>query len=74
MKHLLFQNNDHLTLLKKEAQLELKNLEDLHRVQERALKYDVRSLKIAEKEVELNREEYLRALRKEQDKEITELR
>lgn len=37
-KHLLFQNLDQLTELKKEAQITLKNVEDEHRINERELK------------------------------------
>ena len=36
--HLMFQNTDELTELKKEAQVTLKNSEDEHRIQERELK------------------------------------
>ena len=50
LKHLVFQNQDQLTQLKKEAQITLKNTEDEHRVTERELKQDIRSLKVAKKE------------------------
>ena len=40
VKHLLFQNLDQLTELKKEAQITLKNVEDEHRIDERELKQD----------------------------------
>lgn len=38
LKHLMFQNLDQLTQLKKEAQITLKNTEDEHRINERELK------------------------------------
>ncbi len=50
VKHLVFQNLDQLTELKKEAQVSLKNVEDDHRVDQRELKQDIRSLKISKKE------------------------
>jgi hypothetical protein len=53
VKHLVFQNLDQLTELKKEAQIELKNNEDEHRVNQRELKSDIRSLKIQKKEQEV---------------------
>lgn len=50
LKHLVFQNQDQLTQLKKDSQITLKNIEDEHRVNERELKQDIRSLKVAKKE------------------------
>jgi hypothetical protein len=46
----VFQNLDQLTELKKEAQIELKSREDDHRIEQRELKQDIRSLKIQKKE------------------------
>ena len=50
VKHLLFQNLDQLTELKKEAEVTLKNVEDDHRISERELKADRRALKVQQKE------------------------
>lgn len=46
----MFQNTDQQTQLKKDAQITLKNQEDEHRINERELKQDLRSLKVAKKE------------------------
>lgn len=51
-KHLVFQNLDQLTELKKEAQITLKNVEDENRINERELKQDLRSIKVSIKEQE----------------------
>ena len=74
VKHLIFQNLDQLTEHKYQSEVSLKNAEDEHRVQARGLKYDVRALKVQEKEVEVGHEDYMRALKKEQDKKMTEMR
>ena len=50
LMHLMFQNTDQLTELKKEAQVTLRNSEDGHRIVERELKQDLRSLKVQRKE------------------------
>ncbi len=50
VKHLVFQNLDQLTELKKEAEITLKNAEDDHRIIQRELKQDVRALKVQKKE------------------------
>lgn len=74
VKHLLFQNLDQLTDLKKEAQITLKNVEDEHRINERELKQDVRALKVSKKEQEVRHQEYLNALTKEKNKQATQVR
>jgi hypothetical protein len=71
---LLFQNLDQLTELKKEAEITLKNVEDDHRINERELKQDRRSLKVSLKEQEIRQQDYLRALRKENNKKATAIR
>ena len=71
VKHLLFQNLDQLTELKKEAQITLKNVEDEHRIDERELKQDQRSLKVSKKEQEVRHQEYLNALTKDKSKKAT---
>lgn len=74
VKHLMFQNLDQLTELKKESQITLKNIEDENRINERELKQDLRSLKVAKKEQEMRHIEYLNALTKEKNKQQTKLR
>jgi hypothetical protein len=46
-KHLVFQNLDQLTELKKEAQVTLKNVEDENRINQRELKQDLRSIRVS---------------------------
>ncbi|CDW78359.1 growth-arrest-specific protein 8 [Stylonychia lemnae] len=74
VKHLLFQNLDQLTELKKEAQITLKNVEDEHRIDERELKQDLRALKVQKKEQEVRHSEYLNALTKDKNKQATKIR
>jgi SHS2 domain-containing protein len=71
VKHLLFQNLDQLTELKKESQITLKNVEDENRINERELKQDVRALKVSKKEQEVRHTEYLNALTREKNKQAT---
>jgi len=52
----------------------LKNVEDENRINERELKQDLRSLKVAKKEQEVRHQEYLNALTKEKNKLQTKLR
>ena len=73
-KHLIFQNLDQLTELKKEAQITLKNIEDENRINERELKQDLRSLKVSKKEQEVRHQEYLNALTRDKNKQQTKLR
>jgi len=73
-KHLIFQNLDQLTELKKEAQITLKNIEDENRIDERELKQDLRALKVSKKEQDVRHQEYLNALTREKNKEQTKLR
>lgn len=74
VKHLLFASLDNLTEEKTQAEMGLKNSEDEHRFKQRELKYDVRALKVQEKEKEVCHEDYLRALKKDEDKKKMELR
>jgi len=64
LKHLMFQNLDQQTMVKKQAQIKLKNSEDEHRINERELKQDLRALKVQEKEQEVRQTEYSNALNK----------
>ena len=74
VKHLKFQDLDQLTEQKIEHEKSLKNSEDDHRYKQRELKYDKRALKVQEKEKQVCQDDYKRALMKEQDKRMTELR
>ena len=74
LKHLVFQNLDQLTQLKKEAQITLKNSEDEHRIQQRELKQDLRALKVQKKEQQIRHTEYLNALTKKYGEEATKIR
>lgn len=74
VKHLHFQNLDQLTELKKEAEITLKNSEDEHRIDSRELKADIRALKVAMKEQEVRQQEYIRALKKANNKKATSIR
>ena len=74
IKHLLFNNLDNLVDEKHEAEVHLKNAEDEHRYKQRELKYDVRALKVQEKETETGHDSYMRAFMKEEDKKKMELR
>jgi growth arrest-specific protein 8 len=70
VKHLVFQNLDQLTELKKEAE----NAEDDHRIIQRELKQDVRALKVQKKEQEVRHMEYLNTLTKDFNKRATQMR
>jgi hypothetical protein len=74
LKHLVFQNQDQLTALKKEAQITLKNIEDEHRVTERELKQDIRALKVSEKEQQVRHYEYQNSLVKTYNAKNTAIR
>ena len=74
VKHLLFNNLDNLVEAKTNAELTLKNSEKDHRYKQRELKYDVRALLVTEKEIEVNHDDYLRTLKKDEDKKKMELR
>ena len=52
----------------------LKNLEDEHRINERELKQDLRSLQVSKKEQETRHQEYLNALTKAYSTKQTEIR
>ena len=74
VKHLLFHNLDNLIESKTKAEITLKNSEDEHRYKQRDLKYDVRALKVTHKEKEVNHEDYMRSVKKDEDKKKMELR
>ena len=74
LKHLIFQNLDQLTQLKKEAQITLKNTEDEHRITERELKQDLRGLNVAKKEQHVRHHEYLNSLTRHYNQKATDKR
>ena len=69
----MFQNQDNQTDLKIDVEFTLKNLENQHRVDKREFKFDNSSLKVQEKEQELNQNEYVFALKMDYDKNTTQL-
>lgn len=74
IKHILLINQDQQSELRKDVEVTLKQLEDEHRIKERALKTDIRALSVSLKEQELSQENYTFALKAENDKRQTELR
>eukprot|EP00753_Platysulcus_tardus_P011013 PLAT322.1.p1 GENE.PLAT322.1~~PLAT322.1.p1 ORF type:complete len:481 (+),score=293.37 PLAT322.1:69-1511(+) len=74
VKHLLYEQQNEVTLLKTEAERTLKLQQDAHRGAEAELKTDRRVLKLEHKEMELSHEDYLKSLKQEQDRAITLLR
>eukprot|EP00829_Urostomides_striatus_P011287 TRINITY_DN2779_c0_g1_i1.p2 TRINITY_DN2779_c0_g1~~TRINITY_DN2779_c0_g1_i1.p2 ORF type:complete len:192 (-),score=63.91 TRINITY_DN2779_c0_g1_i1:17-592(-) len=74
IKHVRFQNLDKLTDLKIQQEVQLKSEEDRHRVEARQLKADARALKVQDKEQELRQEDFMKALHKDYDKNLTALR
>jgi hypothetical protein len=71
IKHQLFQNQDSLSELTKDVEITLKQLEDEHRIKERELKTDIRSLQINLREQELSNNDFRFALKVEHDKRTT---
>ena len=74
VKHLLYEHQNEITVLKTDAETTLKLSQDTHRAAEAEIKSDRRSLKLDLKEMELSHEDYLKSLKQEQDKNITLLR
>jgi len=74
LKHLVFQNADQLTQLKKDSQITLKNIEDEHRITERELKQDIRALKVSKKEQDVRHADYLNSLIKTYNQKKTDIR
>lgn len=66
--------HDQQSQLQKDVQITLKQLEDQHRIRERALKTDIRSLEVSLKEQETSQNDYIFALKSENDKKVTEQR
>jgi len=61
-------------MVKKQAQIKLKNAEDEHRINERELKQDLRALKVQAKEQEVRQTEYANSLQKYYNSKATEER
>lgn len=74
LKHLLYEHQDEVTVLKTDAEISLKLAQDEHRGAEAELKADRRGLKLASREMELSHEEYIKSLKRENDRSITKLR
>eukprot|EP00953_Heterococcus_sp_UTEX-ZZ885_P019953 11146-Heterococcus_DN1.PRE.1 len=74
VKHLLYEHQDEMTRHKTEAEVSLKLAQGDHRDGESELKVDRTALKVHLKEMELAHEDYLKALKQAQDKNITLLR
>jgi len=74
VKHLLFENQDAQSNLKKDVEVTLKQREDDHRIKERELKFDYRNSKQQVKEQEVNQVEYAFALTSDSSKKQTEAR
>jgi len=74
VKHLLYEHQNEITVLKTDAETSLKLSQDSHRGAEAEIKADRRGLKLDLKEMELSHEDYLKSLKQEQDKNITLLR
>jgi len=74
VKHLLYEHQNEITMLKTDGDTTLKLSQDDHRAGESELKADRRALKLDLKEMELSHEDYLKSLKQEQDKNITLLR
>ena len=58
--------------LRKDVEITLKQLEDEHRIKERSLKTDIRSLNVMLKEQEMSQEDYTFALKLDNDKKYNE--
>ena len=74
LKHLLHEHQNDITVKKTEAEVALKMAQDDNREQQSDVKNERRSLNLALKEMELNHEQYVRGLKREQDQKITFLR
>lgn len=74
LKHLLHEHQNDITVRKTDAEIALKMAQDDNREQQSDIKAERRVLNISLKEIELNHEEYIRSLKREQDQKITFLR
>jgi len=74
LKHLLHEQQYDISQKKAEAEMALKMAQDDDRETELDVKQDKRTQNIALKELQLNHEEYIRGLKREQDQRVTSLR
>eukprot|EP00741_Cyanophora_paradoxa_P025209 tig00000350_g24334.t1 len=74
VKHLLYEHNNNVTVLKADGETAIKLLQDEFRAREGELKKDKRTLRMELKEQELAHEDYVKTLKLEHDKNITKLR
>eukprot|EP00163_Fabomonas_tropica_P031533 TRINITY_DN752_c1_g1_i2.p1 TRINITY_DN752_c1_g1~~TRINITY_DN752_c1_g1_i2.p1 ORF type:complete len:387 (-),score=137.25 TRINITY_DN752_c1_g1_i2:355-1515(-) len=74
VKHLLYEHQNNVTLLKTDNETALKLQNDDHRTREAELKKDRRALKLELKEQQLSHEDVIKNLKQDQDKNITKLR
>ena len=74
LKHLLHEHQNNVTVRKTEAEVALKMAQDDDREHQSDVKGEKRVVNIALREIELNHDEYIRGLRREQDQKITFLR
>lgn len=74
LKHLLHEHQNDITHKKTEAEMALKMAQDDDREAELEIKDDRKILSSQLREIELNHEEYVRGLKREQDQKITMLR
>ena len=74
IKYIMLKEQDENVELQKDAQISLKQFEDMHRVKEKDYKYDVRSLSQMLKEQEVLQNDFINALQKDNVKDIHELK
>ena len=74
IKYVMLKEQDENVELQKEAEITLKQAEDMHRIKEKDFKYDVRSLSKMKKEMEVLQNDFINALQKDNIKEIHELK
>jgi hypothetical protein len=74
IKYIMLKNQDKAVELQKEVQIDLKQLEDNHRIKEKDYKYDVRSLSKMKKEQEVLQNDFINALQKDNIKETHQLK
>jgi hypothetical protein len=74
IKYTMLKHQDENVELLKEAEISLKQLEDVHRVKEKDYKYDIRSLSTMKKEQEVLQNDFMNALEKDNIKQLHELK
>ena len=74
IKYVMLKEQDENVELQKDAEIALKQHEDMHRVKEKDYKYDVRSLSQMKKEQEVLQNDFINALQKDNIKDIHELK